>query len=362
MSTTALLVTPNFPPATGGIEALLYGAVTRFSTIETVVVALDSPGADEFDSEQALRVVRVSRTGGQRLAVARLNAAAVRLGTRGRPSVVLSGHIVTSPSGWALSRLTDAPFVQYLYGRELARRPRLARFATARAAASVAISAYTEELAGTLARTRPLHRIPPGVSAPVTSAPPERRLEIVTVARLVERSKGHDVLIGAMPSVLARVPTARLSIVGDGPLRNELEELAATTGVRESVDFHGSVDDRTRDELLSRAAVFALPTRLDDDGGGEGFGIVYLEAAAHGLPVVAGDAGGAPDAVVDDQTGLLVDATDSERVAAALVRLLLDPALRARLGRGGAARASSFAWDVVAPKLEQLLLAVAGGS
>jgi glycosyltransferase involved in cell wall biosynthesis len=102
-----------------------------------------------------------------------------------------------------------------------------------------------------------------------------------------------------------------------------------------------------------------MPSRLPPDGGGEGFGIVYLEAGLHALPVVAGNVAGALDAVVDGETGLLVDPTDHVAVADAISSLILDPELAERLGRAGERRAREHSWPVIARRVEDLLLEVA---
>jgi phosphatidylinositol alpha-1,6-mannosyltransferase len=226
----------------------------------------------------------------------------------------------------------------------------------------VAVSAHTEKLA-IRAGANPgrVYRILNGVdvqaSAEVARA---SRPTVLTVARLRERYKGHDVLLRAMPLILGRVPDARWVVVGDGPLREELEGGAAAQDLDGHVSFVGEVSDDRRDAWLDRAHVFAMPSRLPHGGiGGEGFGIVYLEANAHGLPVVAGNVGGAVDAVVHGETGLLVDPTDRSAVADAVSELLLDPERAAALGRAGAARARGFAWDRVAGRVEELLLRVA---
>ncbi len=122
----------------------------------------------------------------------------------------------------------------------------------------------------------------------------------------------------------------------------------------------GAVSEGERDAALDRAHVFAMPSRLPPGGvGGEGFGIVYLEAAAHGLPCVAGNVGGATDAVVDGETGLLVDPEDHRAVAGALVDLLLDPPRAGALGDAAATRARLFAWPVVGRRLEDLIFELA---
>jgi glycosyltransferase involved in cell wall biosynthesis len=103
-----------------------------------------------------------------------------------------------------------------------------------------------------------------------------------------------------------------------------------------------------------------MTSRLSSDGGGEGFGIVYLEAGLHGLPVVGGDVAGARDAVVDGETGLLVDPNDHLAVAEAISELLTNPALAESLGRGGSQRAREHSWPSIARRVEDLLLEVAG--
>ncbi len=118
------------------------------------------------------------------------------------------------------------------------------------------------------------------------------------------------------------------------------------------------MSDAERDAALARAHVFAMPSRLPPGGGGEGFGIVYLEAAAHGLPVVAGDVGGARDAIVHGETGLLVDPESPAALADALSDLLLDPPRARALGEAGAQRARGFAWPLIAREVEELAFEV----
>jgi phosphatidyl-myo-inositol dimannoside synthase len=164
-------------------------------------------------------------------------------------------------------------------------------------------------------------------------------------------------VLRALPAVRERVPEIAWVIVGDGPRRAALERLAAELGVADAVRFTGAVDAHERDRCLDRAHAFVMPSRVPDGGvGGEGFGIAFVEAGAHGLPVLAGDRGGAVDAVRDGQTGLLVDAADPRAVAGGIVRLLTEPGLAARLGAAGAARARELAWPRVAARVEDLLL------
>jgi phosphatidyl-myo-inositol dimannoside synthase len=359
-----LVVTPDFPPAAGGIQLVAHRVARHAERLRCRVVTLDGAGAARFDAGQYLDVVRVPAVGlDHRLSIARLNAAALREAVRFRAQAVLSVHIVLAPAVCALRRRMGLPFVQYLYANELIHRPRLLAFALRRAAAGIAVSRYTRELAAGLgADTSRVRVIPVGVDLPQGRlAERSPQPTIVTVARLDEPYKGHDTVIRALPLVRAAVPDVRWVVIGDGRLRPWLERLASAHGVAESTAFLGRVPDAERDAWLDRAHAFALPARVPAGGGGEGFGIAFLEAGAHGLPVVAGNVGGARDAVVGGQTGLLVEPTDHVAVAAAITELLLDRARAEAIGRAGAARAGALAWPQVVRRVEDVILEVAHG-
>ena len=162
----------------------------------------------------------------------------------------------------------------------------------------------------------------------------EEKRVILTVGRLVER-KGIDLVIRSIPRIVSRFPDIHYLIVGDGPYRSVLEQLAQETGVADRVTFAGLVDDN---ELVGHYAlcnVFVMPNRELPDGDTEGFGLVFLEANACGKPVVAGKAGGTSDAVRDEYNGLLVDGTNVDELATAVIRILADEQLYARLRAGG---------------------------
>lgn len=354
-----LLLTPDYPPARGGIQELLHGIVRHATRVRLRVLTL-APGdgaAGAGHEEPGSR--RVSSSGPHGAAIGRLNATAVLEARRWRPDVVLSGHIVTAPGAF----LCRAPFVQYIYAMEAARRPRLTSFALRQASATIVLGSHGRSLA-LAAGASPLriHEIPPGIDLPDRPAttPRERGPSIVNVARMEDRYKGLEVLVRALPLIRSRVPDARLTLVGDGALRPWLQALARSNGCGEALHCVGAVSDARRDELLAAATVFAMLSRVPAGAGGEGFGIVYLEAGAHGTPVVAGNVGGALDAVVDEQTGLLVDPQDHVAVADAIAGLLLDREHATRLGQGGLAWAERFAWPLVVRRIEDVLLAVAG--
>ncbi len=354
-----LLITPDFPPARGGIQVLAHRLATGLKGFRATVVTRDFSDAAKFDADGELSVLRVK--GDRRLGGGRnlpLNAFAVREALRIRPQAVLSVHIVTSPAAAVVHRTLGVPTLQYFHAKEVGAKPRLAAFAARQAQDLIAVSSYTSSLvAATGDVSAPTHLISPGVDTPADTGPlPAARPTILTIARLEDRYKGHDVLVRAMPLIRAKVPDVHWVVIGDGPLRLGLERLAGAHGVADSISFLGGVSDEERNVWLRRTHLLAMPSRLPAGGyAGEGFGIVYLEAAVYGKPVVAGNVAGALDAVIDGETGLLVDPTDSLAVAEAITRLLLDRELARRLGEAGARRARSFAWPAVCERVESVL-------
>jgi phosphatidylinositol alpha-1,6-mannosyltransferase len=356
-----LVLTPDFPPEVGGIQTVALRVTTGLTRFKPRVVTLASSGSEEFDQARPFEIVRVSSVAGRRFGIGALNLRGLAEGLRLRPRAVLSLHIVTGPAAIAAARAVRCPVVQYVHAQELAHRRRLARYVLRRSDAIVAVSSYSRslvgEVGGPLDRTRVVH---PGVDAPVEPPAPSMAGDsIAVVSRLEERYKGHDILLRSLPLVLERVPQASLDVIGDGPLRPGLERLARELDVGGAVRFHGAVGDTRRDAILAGATVFAMPSRTDPDGAGEGFGIVYAEAGARGLPVVAGNVGGAVDAVVDGETGLLVDPGDREAVAEALTAILLDRARARRMGEAGWRHARSLSWERTAAQVESLIAEVA---
>ncbi len=352
-----LLLTPDYPPVRGGIQYLLGGIVRHATRVHFAVVTFGE--REGVVDEDGVRTRRVRIRGPRGASIARLNAAGLAEIRRWRPDVVLSGHIVAAPA----ARVGGVPFVQYLYADEMVRRPRLAAFAVRHAVISIVLGEHGAALVrGAGAAPARIRIIAPGVDLPAAPAttPRDRAPLIVNVARLEDRYKGFEVLVRALPLIRSQVPEATLTLVGDGRLRASLEAVARANGCGDALRCVGGVCDAERDALLGAATVFAMPSRVPRGSGGEGFGIVYLEAGAHGTPVVAGKAGGAMDAVSDGQTGLLVDPEDHVAVAEAISSLLLDREEATRLGQGGRARAERCAWPVVVGEVEDVLLEAIG--
>nr|WP_240897773.1 glycosyltransferase family 4 protein [Kineococcus vitellinus] len=192
-----------------------------------------------------------------------------------------------------------------------------------------------------------MRRLTPGVEADVFRPDPRARERVraryglgerpvvVCVSRIVAR-KGQDVLVRALPAIRRAVPGAALLLVGDGPHRRAVERAAADAGVREHVVLTGAVPWERTPDLYAAGDVFCMPTRTRLGGlEPEALGICYLEAAACGLPVVAGDSGGAPDAVLDGVNGHVVDGRSTAAVAARVSELLLDRERARRFGAAG---------------------------
>jgi phosphatidyl-myo-inositol dimannoside synthase len=197
--------------------------------------------------------------------------------------------------------------------------------------------------------------LPDGVSAARDGQP-----TLLTVATMLFRYKGHDVMVRAMPLVRARVPDARWVVVGDGPFRPAVESAIAAYGLGDAIELLGRVDDGERNAWLDRANVFCMPSRVPAAGvGGEGFGSAYQEAGARGLPAIGGNVAGARDAVVNGETGLLVDPADHIAVSGAAIELLSNPARAQEMGTAARRRAEGHSWPRIAARVEEALREVA---
>ncbi|HEX4258206.1 MAG TPA: glycosyltransferase family 4 protein [Streptosporangiaceae bacterium] len=361
-----LIVTNDFPPRQGGIQSFVHGLAGLLPQVAVYAPAWD--GAKAFDSRQPFPVVRhptslmlpvpaVARRAVAALreydcdtvifgAAAPLGLLAPTLRRAGatRQIALTHGH----EAGWAmlpgarqlLHRIGDTVDVVTYLGEYF--RVRLARAMSPQAAARMV-------------------RLAPGVDVATfrdakPSDLPAGGPTVLCVSRLVPR-KGQDTLIRAWPAVRAAIPDARLLLVGDGPYRGELQRLADRLEVAASITFTGSVPDLPG--YYAAADVFAMPCRTRRAGlDVEGLGIVYLEASAAGLPVIGGDSGGAPDAILDGETGYVVPGRSVAALAERIITLLADPARARAMGqRGQAWTEQEWDWSRVAGRLHALLTA-----
>ncbi|MEU5717751.1 glycosyltransferase family 4 protein [Streptomyces sp. NPDC020403] len=376
-----LIVTNDFPPRPGGIQAFLHNMALRLDPGRLVVYASTwkrgAEGAEAtaaFDAEQPFTVVRDRTT--MLLPTPRVTRQAVGLlRAHGCSSVWFGAAAPLGLMAPALRRAGARRIVATTHGHEagwaqLPASRRLLRRIGEGTDTLTYLGEYTRSRiapALTAQAAGRMVRLPPGVDEktfhPGSGGDRVRarlgltdRPVVVCVSRLVPR-KGQDTLILAMPAVLAREPDAVLLIVGGGPYARQLEKLAAETGVSDSVRFTGPVPWEELPAHYGAGDVFAMPCRTRRGGlDVEGLGIVYLEASATGLPVVAGDSGGAPDAVLDGETGWVVRGGSAEECADRIVTLLGDPELRRRMGeRGRAWVEEKWRWDLLAEELKALL-------
>jgi phosphatidylinositol alpha-1,6-mannosyltransferase len=372
--TRHLLVTNDFPPKVGGIQSYLWELWRRLPPDQFAVLTSPYEGAVAFDRAQPFEVIRTPEPVllPSPLMVRRVKHLARRFGAT---AVVLDPAV---PLGLIGPRL-GLPYVPVLHGAEVTVPGRLpvTRQLLSRvlrhAALIVSAGGYPEEEGrrATGGVLPPVVQIPPGVdverftplgAADRAAARERLGLEgagplVVSVSRLVPR-KGMDVLIEAAARLCrsGRYPDLRVAIAGAGRDRPRLERLVARTGA--PVTLMGRVPDDDLPALYGAADVFALCCRTRWGGlEQEGFGIVLLEAAACGVACVAGQSGGAAEAVADGETGLVVsDPEDVGRVAEAIEKLISDDRSRVSRGAAGRARAArEFSYDVLARRLEEAL-------
>ena len=368
-----LLVTNDFPPTVGGIQSYLRDFAAELARREgpdsLVVFAStqDSEAAGAWDSSVPYTVVRWPRR------VMLPTSAAVRemqrlIRAHGIDTVWFGAAAPLGVMGAAAKRAGAKNVVATTHGHEVgwAKLP-VARRVLRRIGRSADTITYISQF--TLARLlgafgpRPnFVALPSGVDTsffrPATA---QQRAQtraqlgvgeaplVVCSSRLVAR-KGQDQLIRAMPEVRRKAKDARLVIVGSGPYGKRLRALAG-----DGVLFTGPVSGQRLRDIVAAADVFAMPARTRFGGlDVEGLGIVYLEAQACGVPVIAGNSGGAPETVTPE-TGVVVDGRDTSAITDAIVQLLDDDQRRARMGNAGRAHvAEHFSWDVLGDRLAAL--------
>ncbi|WBC17137.1 glycosyltransferase family 4 protein [Micromonospora sp. WMMA1998] len=368
-----LLITNDFPPRPGGIQSFVHNLAVRQPAGSVVVYASSWRGAEKFDADQPFEVVR-ERTR-VLLPTPLVARRAARLARAYDCDTVWFG--AAAPLGLLASGLRRRAGIRravaLTHGHEVgwAALPG-ARAALRRIGRGVDVTTYLGEytrvrLARALDGLTELRRLAPGVDVDtyhpgVDGGQVRLRLGladrpvVVCVSRLVPR-KGQDMLIRALPEIRRRVPDAALLVVGGGPYRATLEKLARQVGAERDVVFTGSVPTAELPAHYAAGDVYAMPCRTRNRGlDVEGLGIVYLEASATGLPVVAGDSGGAPDAVRDGETGYVVRGRDVAQLADRVSTLLADRDLAQQFGAAGRAWVErEWRWETQAERMAALL-------
>ncbi len=357
-----ILATLDYPPRKGGVATYLANFVRAMPKESVHVLAEKDGDTHVLDMQEDAPIYR------RRLLWRLLRPRWLRalywtnwLRRRDQPSMLVVSHVL--PMGKVariFRRLYGLPYVVILHGFDIAlalnaRGKKLfdTKKILANAEIVVANSSYTAELAATAGAdkkrimiVRPSPGIAPGIIVSLDHRKDVRRhyglgygFVVLSLGRLVAR-KGFDTLIEAVALLKQSGEEVMLFMAGDGPERKHLEHLARERGIAEHVRFAEAVADEELPTLYAACDVFAMtPRSIGPDV--EGFGIVYLEAGLMGKPVIGSLSGGVPDAVAHDRTGLLVPPNDPSATADAIIRLKNDPALAARLGEAGRARATT---------------------
>lgn len=394
-----LIVTNDFPPRRGGIQSFVHELALRLDPDKLTVYAPRWEGDAAFDAAQPFEVVRHPTSlmiGGP--GVRRRAAGLAR--SRGAEVVIFGAAAPLGLITPVLRRAGVERAIAITHGHEAgwAALP-VARQALRQIGERTDVMTYLGDyfrvrVAGALSprAAARMARLHPGVDAGAFRPDQAARQAIrdryglagrpvvVCVSRLVAR-KGQDTLLRAWPAVLTQVPDAALLIVGGGPYAKTLRQLAARTGLtaavysggevprpgrhvepaaaasRPSVYFTGPVPQAELPAHYAAGDVFSMPCRTRRGGlDVEGLGIVYLEASATGLPVVGGDSGGAPDAILDGETGYVVGGRDVAALEQRLTALLRDPAGAKAMGEKGRAWVErEWNWDLIATRLRALI-------
>ncbi len=375
-----IILAHHMLPWRGGVERYMYelSCALRDCGEELVVIATDCEGATDFDSGSHLTIERVPAKSRWQ-AVQALAAAATDYvnGNSFDESVttILAGTWKPEGlAGWLVQRRTGLPYVVIAHDREAVRTGHnILKWATQHlvirgAAGGAAVSHYAASVLQCRGLSEEQIALVYGGVNPRAFAVNEQDVAelrahlsdrgqpiLLTVSRLVY-SKGHSQVIAALPQVLEQVGEVKYVIVGTGEEKENLQQLVKQEGLSEFVTFWGGVTDAELGALYHAADLFIMPSRDMNGKSREGLGLTYLEAGLCGLPAIGSRSGGIPDAIVDGETGLLVNPEDAAQIANAIIRLISDEAIAQRLGQNAGRRVlDDFTWERVAERFQAAL-------
>jgi phosphatidylinositol alpha-1,6-mannosyltransferase len=372
-----LFITNDFGPRAGGIETFIIGLIERRAFASTIVYTSAQENSQEYDANWERKFgVKVVRDSSRILLptpkVARRISKLVK--TENIKTVAFGAAAPLGLLAHSIKRAGIVRIVALTHGHEvwwarvfpfnlLMRR-------IGRGVDSLTyLGEYTHQMISRALDQRAklaMVKIAPGIDTqhfrPRNSEDLRKSLNlaekkvIVCVARLVHR-KGQDRLIEAMPQILRSIPNAHLLIVGEGPYRQHLVKRVDQLEIKEDVTFVGRIGYEQLPEYICVGDLFAMPSRSRFWGlEVEGLGISYLEASACGLPVIAGASGGAPDAVDEGKSGVVVSGVDNDAIAKAVIQFLNDPETSKTIGHYGRNWVvEKWRWEIWSEAFEQLL-------
>ncbi len=375
-----VILAADFPPIEGGISIYLQTLARLLSPDEVVIISLPAPGSSIFDKKQDYRIIRlpIPEQWGPKSRFYKFLAPFYYCSLIKEANVdfIICGqlhHSLLIPA-WLSQKFKGIPYGVIAHGTDISSihanlnkefikalfRSVQAVFANSRKTAEFVLN--------TGIQAELIHVINPMVDTNMQfgnlstnkirmAFSLEGKKCILTVCRLVKR-KGVDIVIRAIPEILNKVPESHYLIVGSGPYEIELKKLTQSLGLESHITFTGYVAHEDLYPYYAMCDVFAMISRdLPSNPGMEGFGLVYLEANLFGKPVVAGRSGGVADAVIDGQTGLMVDPENPSETADAVIKLLSDKSLAYRLGEAGRLRVhNDFSGQAAVQKLRDVML------
>ena len=377
MAAKTLFITNDFGPRAGGIETFVHGLIERLPKGSVIVYTSAQPKTADFDAEwlrdYGIEVIR-DRSKILLPTPRVINICQRIIKERKITRVAFGAAAPLGVMARAMRRAGAQKIVALTHGHEVwwAKVPPFSfaiRYMSKEIDALTYLGSYTkDEISKALNKSdkSKLVQIAPGIDVDhfVPTDSSELRAElgltdksvIISVGRLVHR-KGQDKLISALPQIRAALPNVHLVLVGVGPHQNHLEKLAGKLEVADCITFIGRINYADLPKYICVGDVFAMPSRSRFFGlEVEGLGIVYLEASSCGLPVVGGKSGGAPDAVLVGETGVVVDGTNTFEIAQACIELLNNPELCALMGANGRAWIiENWRWEIWASKYAALL-------
>jgi phosphatidylinositol alpha-1,6-mannosyltransferase len=370
------LITNDLGPRAGGIESFVLGLLERVDKDTVVILTSSQSKSKEFDQEllEKYGAIVIRDRSKILLPTPRVARKAIKLMKEHQATTIWFG--AAAPLALLAKKLRSAGatnIVALTHGHEVwwAKIP-LFRHAITKISKNVDSLTHLGEftknaMLPAIADKSKLVKIAPGIDvdhfAPseidlklVEKHKLQNRRVIVCVGRLVHR-KGQDKLIEAMPEILKEFPDAVLLLVGQGPIRSMLDKSIRHLGLEHKVIFTGRIKFEDLPKYIQLGEVFAMPSRDRFFGlEVEGLGIVYLEASACGVPVIVGKSGGAPDAVIENQTGLIVDGTNPKEISDAICKLLGDKDLATQMGRQGRQWVvENWRWQIWSEKFNALL-------
>ncbi|GAB7055979.1 MULTISPECIES: glycosyltransferase family 4 protein [Paenibacillus] len=351
-----LFVSIDFPPEAGGIQNYVHGIISNLNPADSFVLTHTHEKAKEFDHEQTYKIFRTSMKGNKFknvLVLFKLIIYLIYLKYKIKYDEIHFGNVypiglVGPIAKWVL----HVDYYCYTHGLDILSLKNTKRtyqsllFILRHSKKIICNSKYTSEKVKEMGFSnenivivQPGIHEKPDVKHNLTEIKDRYDLHnkkvILTVSRLVER-KGHDVVLKALKTICRDNPDIRYVICGDGPYRKTLEKIANDYGLNQSVIFTGTLDNDELEGLYLCSNIFIMPSReIKENGDVEGFGIVFLEANYYGLPVIGGNSGGIPEAVLDQTTGFLVDPLNAEEIRVKLKELLTNEALAKQMGENG---------------------------